>query len=452
MDGFTMSQAARAVNGELYNPCSDILTNVVIDHRKTTKGCLFVAIKGERFDGHDFAEAAYQAGAAAVMAQKPYVGVPTIIVEDTRMALLELASYYRGRFDGMVVGVTGSVGKTTSKEMIYQVLSAKKKTLKTEGNLNNAIGLPLTIFNLDKSYDAAVIEMGMSARGEISALSQTAVPNVGVITNIGVSHMETLGSRENILKAKLEILDGMPSDAPLILSADNDLLSQVSLPQRKVIFCGIDNPKADYRAENIKISDDSTSFVIFDNGVKTKAVIPSVGRHNVLNALFAFAVGRLAGMERGEIVNALLNYRPAGMRQRVIKTEDYTIIADCYNASPDSMRAALSVLNELEDVKGRKIAVLADMLELGEISKNEHRKIGLYAGTMRIDALFCCGDLSKSLYEGAAGLANRYHFSDKEELSCALRDYLQPGDVILFKGSRSMALESVITELFGKLI
>lgn len=451
MDGFTMQQAVVAVSGRLYNPVSVALTDVVIDHRKVTKDCLFVAIRGERFDGHDFIEAAYQAGAAAVMAEESQVGIPTIVVEDTRRALLDLAAFYRRRFDGMVVGVTGSVGKTTTKEMIAQVLSAQNKVLKTEGNLNNAIGLPRTLFRLNHTYQSAVIEMGMSARGEISALSQTARPTVGVITNIGVSHMENLGSRENILRAKLEILDGMEQDAPLILGADNDLLSTVQDLSRPLIFCGIDSESADYRAENIKTEGASTTFVVVDHGETIPVVLPAVGRHNVLNALFAFAVGRLAGMEREVIAKALVDYRPAGMRQRMIQTGEYTVLADCYNASPDSMKAALSALCELP-ATGRRIAVLADMLELGKIAQEEHRKIGLYAGMMPIDALFCCGELSQSLYDGAVGVPKRYHFLEKAVLADALKEYILPGDVILFKGSRSMELESVMIALFGELL
>ena len=451
MDGFTMKQAADAVGGKLHRYESVILTDVAIDHRKVTKDCLFVAIRGKRFNGHDFIEAAYRAGAGAVMAEEAQLGTPTIVVEDTRRALLDLAAFYRSRFHGTVVGITGSVGKTTTKEMIAQVLSAAKKVLKTEGNLNNGIGLPSTLFRLDRSYQAAVIEMGMSARGEISALSQTACPTIGVITNIGVSHMETLGSRENILRAKLEILDGMAEDAPLVLGADDDLLACVRFSERPLIFCRIENKQADFRAEDIKTKGGVTSFTVVDHGASTPVVLPAVGRHNVINALFAFAVGYLEQMERSDIAGALRDYRPADMRQQVIETGEYTVLADCYNASPDSMRAAISVLCEL-DTAGRRIAVLADMLELGKIAQDEHRKIGLYAGMNRIDALFCYGTLSKALYDGAAGISNRYHFTDKESLVCALRDYIRPGDVILLKGSRSMKLESVMTELFGELL
>lgn len=450
MDGFTMKQAAEAVDGELYRYEQLILTDVVIDHRKVTEGCLFVAIKGERFDGHDFAQAAYKAGAGAVMAEQPQVGIPTVVVDDTRRALLDLAAFYRSRFHGTVVGVTGSVGKTTTKEMIAQVLSADKKVLKTQGNLNNGIGLPSTIFRLDRSYQAAVIEMGMSSAGEISALSQTANPTIGVITNIGVSHMETLGSRENILRAKLEILDGMTEDAPLILNADDDFLSKITRSERQVILCGIENPESDFRAVNIKSAEGNTYFDVIDNGVSTSVVLPVIGRHNVLNALFAFAVGRSLNMDREDIAKALKNYKNADMRQQVIKTGGYTILADCYNASPDSMKAAVSVLCQMETSE-RRVAVLADMLELGEISRTEHRKIGLYIGMSKIDALFCYGEFAKEIYDGAVGISNRYHFSDKEELIKALKGYVKPGDVILLKGSRSMKLESVMTELFGEL-
>lgn len=449
MEALTLIQAAQAVRGELRNPADLAVNAVVIDNRLVTPGCLFVAIQGERFDGHDFIPSAFEAGAAAAVSDREIeTGRPYILVKDTREALLDLARCYRRAFDGLVVGVTGSVGKTTTKEMIAAVLSAGCKTLKTQGNLNNAIGLPRTIFELDSTYEAAVIEMGMSALGEISLLSRTALPDIGVITNIGVSHLETLGTRENILKAKLEILEGMAPGAPLVINGDNDLLQTVRL-DRPVLTCGIDNPDADYRAVNIQPRGFDTEFDIVYGDNTVHVLLPAIGEHNVLNALFGFAVGRFAGMEDAAIAAALGTYTPSGMRQNTRTVNGVMVIEDCYNASPDSMRAALTTLQQL-GCAGRKIAVLGDMLELGPVSQQAHAEAGKLARECGVDALFCFGDLSRETAKHGEGIRHVEWFDDKQSLAQSLSGFVQPGDAVIFKASRGMRLEEVIHAVFDK--
>ena len=449
MEALTLTQVAQAVRGELRNPEDLTVNAVVIDNRLVTPGCLFVAIQGERFDGHDFIPSAFEAGAVAAVSDREIeTGRPYLLVKDTREALLDLARCYRRAFDGLVVGVTGSVGKTTTKEMIAAVLSAGYKTLKTQGNLNNAIGLPRTIFELDSTYEAAVIEMGMSALGEISLLSRTALPDIGVITNIGVSHLETLGTRENILKAKLEILEGMAPGAPLVINGDNDLLQTVQL-ERPVLTCGIDNPDADYRAVNIQPRGFDTEFDIVYGDNTVHVLLPAIGKHNVLNALFGFAVGRFAGMEDAAIAAALGTYTPSGMRQNTRTVNGVMVIEDCYNASPDSMRAALTTLQQL-GCAGRKIAVLGDMLELGPVSQQAHAEAGTLARECGVDALFCFGNLSRETAKHGEGISHVEWFDDKQNLAQSLSGFVQPGDAVIFKASRGMRLEEVIHAVFDK--
>ena len=449
MEALTLTQVAQAVRGELRNPADLTVYAVVIDNRLVTTGCLFVAIRGERFDGHDFIPSAFESGAAAAVSDREIeTDRPYILVKDTREALLDLARCYRRAFDGLVVGVTGSVGKTTTKEMIAAVLSAGYKTLKTQGNLNNAIGLPRTIFELDSTYEAAVIEMGMSALGEISLLTRTALPDIGVITNIGVSHLETLGTRENILKAKLEILEGMAPGAPLVINGDNDLLQTVQL-DRPVLTCGIDNPDADYRAVNIQPRGFDTEFAIVYGENAVHVLLPAIGEHNVLNALFGFAVGRFAGMEDAAIATALGTYTPSGMRQNTRTVNGVMLIEDCYNASPDSMRAALTTLQQLS-CAGRKIAVLGDMLELGPVSQQAHAEAGELAQKCGVDALFCFGALSRETAKHGEGIPHVEWFDDKQSLAQSLSGFVQPGDAVIFKASRGMKLEEVIHAVFDK--
>ena len=421
--------------------------SVCIDTRKITKGCLFICIKGERFDAHQFADEALSFGASAVMIHSDIEPNGAYIkVDDTSKAMLSLSGYYRSKFDIPVIGLTGSVGKTTTKEFTHLVVSAKYNAIKTLGNLNNEIGVPQMLFQIDKSTEAAVIEMGMNHFGEISRLVNEVKPTIGLITNIGVSHIENLGSREGILKAKLELCEGLAEGAPLILNGDNDMLQTVKDVHHKVVFYGIEN--GEFKAENIVETDKSTSFDVAYYGKKQHITIPTIGIHNVYNALAAFAVGYFLNVEPQAAADALGTYVPAGMRQKVVDVDGITSIEDCYNASPDSMRAALKTLSNIKGNK--KIAVLGDMLELGDYAKTAHTEVGKAVAENKIDYLLAYGNDAKFYVDGAkqSGVENAFLFDDKEKLSEMLLNIATKGDAILFKGSRGMKLEDVINTVY----
>lgn len=431
-------------------PCEAEITCVSTDTRELPKGCLFVALRGERFDGHHFVRQAIEAGAVAAVTEEQIEDCPCLVVEHTGRALLQIGAFYRQKFTPFLVGVTGSVGKTTTKEMIACVLESQFCTLKTQGNLNNEIGLPKTLFGLADCYEAAVIEMGMSHFGEISRLSRTARPTVGVITNIGYSHIENLKTQEGILQAKLEILDGMTEDAPLIVNGDDLLLEPLKRNLSRPVFTyGMRSERADVRAVEIKRKAQSTTFSIIDKKGNTYPVsLPCAGDHNVMNALAAFCVGRLANIAPEKICEALGRYQTVGLRQNIYSRGAYTIIADCYNASPDSMKAALTVLHDMP-CKGRRIAVLGDMLELGEISRQLHTLVGEMVTKCDVDALFCYGKESFYIAQRAAmQKISVFHTEDPKELCRVMRQYMRPRDVILFKASRGMHLEDCIDVIF----
>ena len=452
MRTFTTEEIARATDGVASAHAE--ITSVVIDNREAVPGSLFIAIRGERLDGHQFVPAAVEAGAAAVMVSKEIeTSVPTVTVKDTTQAFLDLAGSYRNEFDIPVVGLTGSVGKTTTKEMIWCVLNAKYHAHKTYKNWNNEIGLPKVLLGLDPSHTAAVIELGMNHKGEISRLSKTARPTVAVITNVGVSHIENLGSREGILAAKLEILDGMEPGAPLILNRDNDMLATVTETDFPITWFGIRSEDADVRAEDIAYLDSSTEFTAVTKNGKTRVALPTTGEHNVYDALAAIAAGLAVGIPLEEAGAALEQYRPAGMREHVVEKGGVTVVEDCYNASPDSMKALAETLM-LKGAPGRrKIAVIADMLELGSYSKEAHRRAGKYMADAKVDLLMTYGPLSRYAAEEARenGLLRVFDFEDKEELTAKLTRMLRPGDVVAFKGSRGMKLEEVIEQVYAAL-
>lgn len=448
MELLKLSEIAAACKGA-FNKEAEI-NAVCIDTRKITPGCLFICIIGERFDAHQFADEALEKGAAAVMISRNIdVNGAFVKVDDTAGAMLALAGYYRSKFDIPVVGLTGSVGKTTTKEFTHLVVNSKYNAIKTLGNLNNEIGLPQMLFQIDKSTQAAVIEMGMNHFGEIHKLSSAAKPTIGLITNIGVSHIENLGSREGILKAKLELLDGLEKGAPLILNGDNDLLSTVRSENHKIYFYGIDC-NADFKAEEIKEENYQTSFVIHYFGKKKEITIPTVGIHNVYNALAAFAAGYFLDIDADSAAAALEKYEPAGMRQKCVIVNGIMSIEDCYNASPDSMRAALTTLAGMKCNK--KIAVLSDMLELGDFSEKAHYAVGEFAAEKEIDYLFCVGNDSKYIIQGAkaGGLKNAFLFDSKERLTEKLHETAQKGDAVVFKASRGMKLEEVISSIYKR--
>ena len=450
MKAFTLQEAAAAL-GLPQMQAQATLADVCTDTRKIQPGSLFVCLRGERFDGHSFASQAAQLGAAALLVDHPVdADVPQLVVTDTGKALLQLAGWYRRRFQLPVVGLTGSVGKTTTKEFIALVLGAKYNTLKTQGNLNNEIGVPQMLFRLEDSHTAAVIEMGMNHFGEISRLTRAVAPTVGLITNIGVSHIENLGSRAGILQAKLEILEGMAPDAPLIVNMDNDMLRTVKLGDRPLLTFAIDDQSADFTATDIAEQGSTTTFTVHHSAFTQPVTIPTVGIHNVYNALAAMAVGYVTGVDPAAAASALANYVPAGMRQNLVQVGGVQVIEDCYNASPDSMRAALQTLGKLP--VRRRYAVLGAMLELGDYAKEAHTQVGKMAAENGIDGVLAYGADAAYIVEAAkqAGLENARLFATKEALAESLAQQVQPGDGVLFKGSRGMHLEDVMHTVYER--
>lgn len=430
-----------------------MISEIVIDSRKATPGCLFVAIVGDRFDGNDFVAQALAGGAVAAVVNRrdDQVQGEQILVPDTRDALVAMAGNYRARYSPLTAAVTGSVGKTTTKEMIAAIFCSFGNTLKSLGNHNNEIGLPRTVFELNAGIELAIFEMGMDALGSISKMSRAVRPQVSVITTIGVSHIEQLGSRENILKAKLEILDGMPQDGILVLNGDDELLMGArALISLETVTFGFHNTHSDVVAKDIMSRVRSTEFTIEDreHGV-LQVCIPCVGMHSVLNALGAYTVATRLGLEPEQCAASLENYQPAGMRQKFVDFMGITVIEDCYNASPDSMHAALATLSGLP-VDGIKIAVLGDMLALGPISADAHREVGAEAARQGIDILLGYGERALDTVEAAraAGITSAEHFAEKSELADYLRKTVQRGDAVLFKASRAIALEDVIEMLY----
>ncbi|WRS27634.1 UDP-N-acetylmuramoyl-tripeptide--D-alanyl-D-alanine ligase [Oscillospiraceae bacterium MB08-C2-2] len=426
---------------------------VSTDSRSIPPGCLFIALEGENFDGHQYIAQALEQGAAFALAHKPgdYPAGRVFIVKDTRQALLDVAGFYRRQLGIPVVGVTGSVGKTTTKEMIACVMAQKYKTLKNEANLNNEIGLSQTVLGLTGEHEAAVLEMGMDGPGQIHQLTLCARPDVAVVTNIGVSHLERLGSRENILQEKLSITDGMVPGSTVILCGDNDLLSQTELPNFKVLRYGLENKDCQVIARQILSFSTHTNFVISFDGNAYDAQIPTMGRHNVLNSLAAFCVAIALEIPPQKAIAALRGYRPAGMRQNIVQHAAYTVVEDCYNASPDSMRSALETLGQLK-CTGRKIAVLSDMLELGPIEKEAHFQAGREAAENGVEVLLSVGELAREYHRGAleAGIGKAVHYEDKEALFQELAQLVAPGDIVWFKASRGMRLEEVIHRLYAQ--
>lgn len=454
MKAMKLSQAADFTGGVLTGEdrsFSCISTN----SKEIPENCLFLPLKGERFDGHDFIPSAVENGAAAVMRHRQDLDlpVPTVTVADTRQALLDLAAGYRSQFSIPVVGLTGSVGKTTTKEMVWSVLSQKYDTLKTEGNFNNQIGLPKTIFRLEDHHQAAVLEMGMSDFGEIASMTRAARPDVGIITNIGVSHIEFLGSREGICQAKLEILEGMPADGTIILNGDEPLLweKREEIPQ-KILFFGIENPACDFRAQDIQLTETGVTFTLCYADKELSAEIRIPGRHNVMNGLAAAAAGHVLGLSDEEILQGLSAYQTVGMRQNLFEKDGLTIYEDCYNASPESMAAALTVLQELPR-KGAKIAVLGGMLEMGSYAAQGHQQVGQKAAQCA-DRLYLYGAGAEDIREGAlqAGMPEDkiQIFDSHAALAQALKQDTQKGDALLFKGSRGMKMETALQLLLGE--
>ncbi|HHX59559.1 MAG TPA: UDP-N-acetylmuramoyl-tripeptide--D-alanyl-D-alanine ligase [Epulopiscium sp.] len=457
MESLTLEQIVSAVEGSCLNRSKNdniSITSVSIDSREIKKNSLYIPIKGEKFDGHVFIEAAFNKGATIALTENK-LGFETegilIYVKDTKKALMNLATYYRSLFDIPVVAITGSVGKTSTKDLVSAVLSSKYNVHKTQGNFNNEIGLPLTIFGMTKNHHVLVVEMGMNHFGEIHNLSLIARPHIAIITNIGVSHIENLGSREGILKAKCEILDGMSKEGVLIINGEDDLLESVQAPQ-KLITYGRDRRNL-FFAENIKNAGIEGVMATFNtpNGA-VELVVPGLGEHMIDNALAAIAVAKQLKLSDTEIKTGFKLYEPTKMRMdlQLAKNNVY-IINDTYNASPDSMKAALKVLQTIPNFK-RRIAILGDMFEMGEHATLLHKEVGAFIGKEKmVDLLITVGEISRNIQVGAIdnGLSseNTLHFKNQQDLVANLKELINSGDLVLVKASRGMALEKTVDEI-----
>ena len=459
----TIAQIAKACDGFVENCNVDIIVaDVVTDSRKITNGSVFVALRGEKFDGHNFASQAQATGAVCCIVDKDFDNneeLAVIVCENTHKALRDIAAYYRSRFSVPSVGITGSVGKTSTKDMVSCVLENKFKVLKTEGNFNNEIGLPLTAFRMENTDEIAVFEMGMSSFGEISRLTKIAAPETAIITNIGFSHIEHLGSQEGILKAKLEILEGMPADdGTLILNGDDLLLwKTVGTVPFETLTYGIENKECDIVASNIKKLSDGTMFDVRVEGEVYRIRINTPGAHHVYNALAAILAGIKYGMTMAEITEGIATFQPQGLRQNMEVLNNYVMIKDCYNASPTSMKSGLEVLSVTKpkdlEKEFRRVAVLGDMLELGDYSDEAHQTVGGYTCDYDIGCLIAVGPHAEQVAKGAIEKGFKsseiYVFYDNNAAKAHIMDILQPNDVILFKASRGMRLEEIAEFVAG---
>lgn len=420
------------------------VNNISNDSRKTKENCIYAAIVGDRLDGHDFVEAALKNGALAAIVEKK-VTEKDILVKDTRVALRDIAMGYRSRFDIPFVAVTGSSGKTTTKDMLYFAISESLKTLRNLGNLNSEIGLPMTIYNLDSSHECAILEMGMYVQGEIDYLAEIVKPNFAIITNVGVAHIQSAGSRENILKAKLEIANYMDENDFLLINGDNDMLKALEkkafIPS--VFTFGME-PCNDIRLISYETGNDKMIIKADILGEIIKYEIPTLGIHNVYNSLSAMGICKLMGLDMEKSAEGISKYKPSRYRMEIRKTCDKTVVEDYYNANPDSVKASIETFRELKGE--RKVAILADMLELGEISQKAHMDAGMQASEI-FDVIICIGEEAKYIGKGANERnfkENIIHFfKNNEEAISKISSILRPGDVILIKGSRGMKLEEV---------
>ena len=446
----------KVCNGKLLTGDENtICENFSKDTRTIEPNDIYVGIKGENFDGNTLYEQAFEKGAKACLLQgieisdeelKKYNDKVIIIVDDTIKALQKIASYKRDLYNIPVIAITGSVGKTSTKDIIASVVGEQYKVLKTQGNMNNHIGLPLTILGL-KNHEALVVEMGMSNLGEISVLSKIAKPNIAVITNVGTAHIGNLGSRENILKAKLEILDGLKEDGTLIINNDNDLLhnwNEKNTNSIKVITYGIEN-KSKYNACDIKYFENSSEFIIeIDSKLGEKIVVPIGGNHFVYNALSAAAVGEELKIPFNKIKEGIEKFELTKSRMELIKLKNgATLINDCYNANYDSMKAAIEYLSKV--TAKRKIAILGDMLELGEYSEELHRKVGEEVSKNNIDILVTVGEMGKVISNSVANKETKiYCCESTNEVVKMMQELIESGDIILVKASNGMKFNTII--------
>lgn len=447
MLAITVKDLLAAVHGTLLSGSENTVIRAVnTDSRKASVGDVFLPLVGERFDGHDYIDAALRSGAegclCAHVPQTQMDGKFYIKVADTTLALKDLASWYRGQFDLPIVQITGSVGKTTTKEMIASVVAQHFVTLKTAANFNNEIGTPQTLLQLTREHQAAVIETGMDRAGQIRYLGEMVRPDIAVITNVGDAHIEYLGSRENILRAKCEIFDYLAPDGVAILNGDDVLLNTVSYPQR-IIRCG-ESEHCDVRVSNIEDRGmDGITCTVTTKKDCYELTVPAPGRHMIYAASMAVAVGEELGMAHDEIVRGVHFYEPAGSRMRVVRlSDDRRLLDDCYNANPQSMAASLRVL---AGSAGKKIAVLGDMAELGELTESSHRQMGEVSRELGIDCVIAIGERAKNIANAYSEKAK--WFTDSEAAMDTIKQEFTAGSAMLVKASHSMHFETIVEEL-----
>lgn len=457
MKHMTLHNITAACRGT-YRGNSDLLqkeiSGVAIDSRKIEKDFLFIPIKGAKVDGHIFIPQVIAAGALCTLSEQdlPESDYPYIKVDSTEQALMDLAVFYRNSLDIKVVGITGSVGKTSTKETVASVLSQKYHVLKTEGNYNNEIGLPLTIFNINEDHEIAVLEMGIDHFGEMHRLAAISRPDICIITNIGLAHLENLGNRDGILQAKTEVFDHLKPNATVLLNGDDDKLQTISSVQGKPpLFFGIAENLDAYadNIENLGLKGTMCTLHLPTGGVRVHIPVP--GKHMVYNALAGACTGIALGLTLKEIKAGIESLRTIAGRSNLIETEALMIIDDCYNASPASMQGSLDVLSY---ALGRTVAVMGDMFELGANEKELHYNTGVYASRKGIDVICCIGKLSHNTWEGASaqrriqGNKNAaYYFETKEEFIAKMDDIIQKGDTVMVKASHSMEFPEIVDKL-----
>ena len=462
----TADKVAEICGGTMYNVGCEhkvLFETVCTDSREADNTSMFVAIRGERVDGHSYISNVVKAGCRCVIAERiplDVKGIAVIVVQDSIRAIRDIAQYIKSQVDIKTVAVTGSVGKTTTKEFLSAVLDRKFNLYKTEGNFNSTIGMPMSMLELSQRNDAAVFEMGMSGLGEIEFMSEAAQPDIAVITNIGSSHLEMLGSRENICRAKMEITAGLKDGGTLFLNGDEPLLQGHESERYNVRYFGMKNEECDYFASNIRNTETGLVFDMRTPAGEYKDIeINLAGSHNVYNAMVAFSVGIRMDMSEEAIREGLLSYRAAKMRQNIYNVGGITVIEDCYNASPESMNAAINVLGDTAKVKGgRMIALLGDMRELGTTTATLHAGVGSYLAQKKADYLFTYGELSsQNLADGAVknGMDENHIFrspvTDAEAVGQKLLSVLKEGDVLLVKASRGLAAENVLNYVKAQL-
>ena len=449
MDKLSLAEIVSVTGAETNSNAEIFFEDVSTDSRKIKSGELFVALKGENCNGESFAKDALKKGAAAVLVSKTAKRIPdgvVLKVDDTLIAYRQIAGAWRNRFDIPVVAVTGSNGKTTTKDLTAAALTGLGNVQKTSGNFNNEVGVPMTLLELREKHNAAVVEIGMRGLGQIESLVQVVKPTIGIVTNVSNAHIELLGSIENIAKAKGELVAAIKTGGTIILNADNPhtaAMKNLAGAGVNVVTYGMEN-SADVTAKDILIGSVATEFTLTYRGEDFDFEIPMLGRHNVSNALAAIAAGLTVGLSVEEIQRGVSTLTTTKMRFEVIRRDGLTIVNDAYNASPASMRVAIKTTSEI--YSGRSIAVLGDMLELGEISEAVHKEIGAELVENKFDVLITLGELGKFIAAGAreAGLENVYTFDTHEDAAKKILELVRDGDTILFKASHVMHMEKII--------